>query len=133
MNRIRIKGLTLAFTEGEYPGTPFQQARKVLEELLALEDALGLEITISQDIIPGQVSLFEDEEEIEDGQPAQWLIRSETERDDDSGEPLYWSNTDGWVSRETATVFTEEESKQDVRLVGEWRWERYRVEVAEEA
>lgn len=22
---------------------------------------------------------------------------------------LYWSNTDGWVDRETATIFTEEE------------------------
>ena len=44
-----------------------------------------------------------------------WIIRSvggyiagisvQAEIDEETQEPLYWSNDDGWVSRDTATQF----------------------------
>lgn len=39
-----------------------------------------------------------------------FLIRSKTERDDETGKPLYWSNVDGWVDRDSATRFEEKET-----------------------
>ena len=51
-----------------------------------------------------------------------WRIKSAVEKDDESGEPLYWSNEDGWVSQGTETVFTDE-SKSEIQylpLHGEW-------------
>lgn len=36
-----------------------------------------------------------------------FIIRSTTERDEVTGEYLYWSNTDGWVDRQSATLFND--------------------------
>ena len=36
-----------------------------------------------------------------------WVIRSNTGRDDSTGAPLYWSNKEGWVDRDSADVFTD--------------------------
>lgn len=36
----------------------------------------------------------------------QWRIRSVM---DDEGEVYYWSNEDGWVDHDSATLFTDEE------------------------
>ena len=38
-----------------------------------------------------------------------YIIRSTTERDDATGRPLYWSNRDGWVYQDDATVFLDTE------------------------
>ena len=37
---------------------------------------------------------------------------------DDEGEPLYWSNVDGWVSEETATVFLDPAVNDPVGATG---------------
>lgn len=39
------------------------------------------------------------------------LIKSKTETDSETGEPLYWHNKDGWVEIESATWFSKEETK----------------------
>jgi hypothetical protein len=39
--------------------------------------------------------------------PDLWRIRSTRETCQDSGKPLYWSNADGWVDRESADKFDE--------------------------
>jgi hypothetical protein len=41
--------------------------------------------------------------------PKHFVIFSEMETAENSGNPLFWSNQDGWGSLETATVFTEKE------------------------
>ena len=49
----------------------------------------------------------------------EWLIRGENDPLD--GLPLYWSNTDGWVSRATATVFSDDERNSlNLPDVGTW-------------
>ena len=51
----------------------------------------------------------------------QYVIRSTEARDDEYGYPLFWSNDDGWVDRPSATVFSEEETKDPhIPLSGEW-------------
>ena len=47
-----------------------------------------------------------------------WIIESCTETDE-CGEPLYWSNRDGWVHRDDAERFDRE--PVDVLLVGDYR------------
>jgi hypothetical protein len=43
----------------------------------------------------------------------------------DDSTQLYWSNTDGWVDLESATVFLESETQQYAHLpVGAVRWQR---------
>jgi len=37
-----------------------------------------------------------------------YIIRSAKELDE-LRQPLYWSNADGWVDKDLATIFTEEE------------------------
>ena len=44
-----------------------------------------------------------------------YVIRSMTERDDWTGEALYWNNEDGWVSRDSATEFSPME-RRELRL-----------------
>ena len=39
-----------------------------------------------------------------------FVVVSTCERDDETGEPLYWSNEDGWTSLDLATRFSSEES-----------------------
>lgn len=39
------------------------------------------------------------------------LIKSTIETDEETGEPLYWHNGDGWVEIESATSFTEEDTE----------------------
>lgn len=46
-------------------------------------------------------------------------MKSLTETDWETDEPLYWSNDLGWVDRESATVFTAEEIVY-ARLIGYW-------------
>ncbi len=51
-----------------------------------------------------------------------YVIRSTTERDDDTGGFLYWSNEDGWVTKEDATVFEPAELRSVSLPIG-GRWE----------
>jgi hypothetical protein len=51
-----------------------------------------------------------------------YLIKFLVEFDDETGQNLYWSNADGWVSRETATTFSREEIR-NARLIGKWEEE----------
>jgi hypothetical protein len=49
-----------------------------------------------------------------------WIIASKTERDDETGERLTWSNENGWTLGET-TIFTDEEqSDGDLPMGGYW-------------
>jgi hypothetical protein len=49
---------------------------------------------------------------VDDGRVAEpQYVRSKVEVDDETGEPLYWSNEDGWVDRESATPFTPAEAE----------------------
>jgi predicted DNA-binding WGR domain protein len=50
-----------------------------------------------------------------------FIIVSKTEKDDITGEPLYWNNDDGWTVKEGATQFTEDEAKTlNLPMLGEW-------------
>jgi len=40
---------------------------------------------------------------------AKWRLKSKTEQDDDTGNPLYWSNEYGWTVKEDSTIFSERE------------------------
>lgn len=51
-----------------------------------------------------------------------WRIRAAIETDCTTGEPLYWSNQDGWTVREAATVFSDEE-RSTFRLAIGGVWE----------
>ena len=51
--------------------------------------------------------------------PAKWAIYNTNWRT--SGELLFWSNSDGWVALETATVFSnEEKGKVNLPVAGYW-------------
>lgn len=50
-----------------------------------------------------------------------WRIRSTVARDDETGEPLYWSNVDGWGHRSTADIYPDRSG--DLPLGGA-EWER---------
>jgi hypothetical protein len=38
-------------------------------------------------------------------QKKEWVIQHESLYDDNSGEPLFWNNEDGWVDEMGATIF----------------------------
>lgn len=42
---------------------------------------------------------------------AKYVVRARHETDDEK-QPLYWNNVDGWVSRDSATLFTVEEMER---------------------
>ncbi len=50
-------------------------------------------------------------------------IRSTKETDDDTGLPLYWSNSLGWVDRESAMLFTSVHIPQKAKLTLDSDWE----------
>jgi hypothetical protein len=53
--------------------------------------------------------------------PEKFLIRATDERDDETNEPLYWSNTDGWVDKASAARFTQHERDTvSLPIGGEW-------------
>jgi hypothetical protein len=52
-----------------------------------------------------------------------YLIRSLEEHDAETGDPLFWSNEDGWVGRDSATRFSEEEKRTATRPAGRCVWE----------
>lgn len=53
------------------------------------------------------------------------ILRSINEMDDETWEPLYWSNEYGWVGIEEATKYTEEDAQSYLNLPhgSEWRYE----------
>ena len=51
-------------------------------------------------------------------QSVSYVIVSLREYDTETEEPLYWSNEDGWVSRDTATVF--ESTNYELPYGGQW-------------
>lgn len=57
-----------------------------------------------------------------------FLIRNYKAYDEETGEPLYWSNVDGWVDYSSATRFTEEEMRQ-FGLPADGIWEQSSVVV----
>jgi hypothetical protein len=51
-----------------------------------------------------------------------YVIEAITERDDETGEPLFWSNQMGWVSLPDATLFTEaERNRLNLPIGGTWQ------------
>lgn len=49
------------------------------------------------------------------------VIRSTVEKDELTLRPLFWSNEDGWVDRNSATVFSHVDSfRYDLPTGGEW-------------
>ena len=38
-----------------------------------------------------------------------WRLKSNVEIDEDTGNPLYWSNDMGWVTKEDSDIFSEKE------------------------
>lgn len=52
-------------------------------------------------------------------QHAEWRLRTEM---DDEGEILYWSNEDGWVDKDSATLFTDDERKTLTLPQGAHAW-----------
>jgi hypothetical protein len=51
-----------------------------------------------------------------------YVVISTTEKDDETDEPLYWSNDDGWVDLGSATRFSSEEKKKlDLPIGGKWK------------
>jgi hypothetical protein len=57
-----------------------------------------------------------------------WIIRSRVEQDDETGAPLYWSNQDGWVDRESADLYTEQDYNSyrasPIKIIGGADWEQ---------
>ena len=53
-----------------------------------------------------------------------WGICSDEEKDEESGEALWWSNGDGWVHKSTATEFSEEDHLSFNTIPGPSHWER---------
>lgn len=54
-----------------------------------------------------------------------WRIISKTERDQETGAPLYWSNRNGWVGKADSDRFTDAETRSYNLPIG-GRWERMR-------
>jgi hypothetical protein len=38
-----------------------------------------------------------------------WRLKSNIAQDDDTGNPLYWSNEYGWTTKEDSDIFSEKE------------------------
>ena len=56
-----------------------------------------------------------------DSLPFYALVEAIRERDEDTGEPLYWSNSCGWVNREHASGFSlEEVNSLNLPIGGRW-------------
>jgi hypothetical protein len=55
---------------------------------------------------------------------SKWLIKSNSEIDDDTGNPLYWSNEYGWTTKEDADSYSDKEKnlymKDPEHMDGEW-------------
>lgn len=41
-----------------------------------------------------------------------YLVRSTSQKDDETGEFLYWNNTFGWVDKESAEIFDSNDFSQ---------------------
>jgi hypothetical protein len=41
-----------------------------------------------------------------------YKIKSFNEKDEETGEYLYWNNIDGWTDKESATIFSEDEKEK---------------------
>jgi hypothetical protein len=49
------------------------------------------------------------------------IVRAIRERDEETGEPLYWSNASGWSDKASATSFTADEiNSVNLPIGGEW-------------
>lgn len=70
------------------------------------------------DAIHGLANEQRDEDEAL--RPDAWMIRADAERDDD-GRPLYWSNGQGWVERDSADRFSfDERTTLTLPVGGKW-------------
>lgn len=50
-----------------------------------------------------------------------FVVESLREKDEDTGEPLYWSNAEGWVDLANATYFKIEEANSvNLPIGGVW-------------
>jgi hypothetical protein len=50
-----------------------------------------------------------------------YIIESISEQDSETNRPLYWNNQYGWVDRDNADIFTEEEiEKFTLPIDGTW-------------
>ena len=50
-----------------------------------------------------------------------WIIRSRTQTDSETSQPLYWNNAQGWVDRDSASRFSSADHwKLNLPLGGEW-------------
>lgn len=56
------------------------------------------------------------------------VLVSDTERDFETGEALYWSNIMGWVDKASATVFADEDFGLYDVLIADSHWERLETE-----
>jgi len=51
----------------------------------------------------------------------EWGIISETERDDETGEPLWWNNQIGWVDKSLADEFDDTDKREfNLPIGGRW-------------
>ena len=56
------------------------------------------------------------------------VILSTVETDDETGLPLCWSNSQGWVSLDEATSFSEEEMEWvNLPAMSEWKTVFYKI------
>ena len=55
-----------------------------------------------------------------------WRLKSNVEIDEDTGNPLYWSNDMGWVTKEDSDTFSEKEREDfnDRAEIMDAVWER---------
>ena len=53
--------------------------------------------------------------------PASWFLASDIEKDPDTGEPLYWSQTMGWVTAEYCDAYSTDD-KQFIPLLENSHW-----------
>ena len=59
-----------------------------------------------------------------------WIITSTTEIDDETGEGLLWSNTEGWISGDNYDTFTNEEKEtMNLPIGGQWEQVLWDVKV----
>lgn len=49
-------------------------------------------------------------------------VRSTTEVDDETGDPLYWNDEQGWVDFESATPYTQEQAATVDYLPADSKW-----------
>ena len=57
-----------------------------------------------------------------------WIIEHETERDEETGDPLVWSSVLGWVGDDDFDTFTDEErDKLSLPMNGSWTYVQWTV------